>query len=78
MLIAQVSAFLICRLFMFPVCSMLCINRTLVSSWVLDINLSWAFPVSKSAEMCIDGISDLYMRIGNVAKWNLPRLPCIN
>ena len=38
------------------------------------MNFSWVFPVSKSAELWIDGIPDLCMRIGNVAKWSLPRL----
>lgn len=42
------------------------------------MNFSWVFPVFKSAELCIDGIPDLFMRIGNEANWSLPRLPCVN
>lgn len=74
--IASLSAYIICR--PFTSVSSMCVNARII--WIVweCPRLFQALPIYESAELCTDGIPDLFMSIGNVVKWSLPTLPYNN
>lgn len=70
-LITSVCAYLISRPFTFPVHPAR-VNENIVCG----LENPRVLTISKSAELCIDRIPKLFMRIGNVARWSLPQLIC--